>query len=258
MPAKLGAAAIVAALFLPAALAQWPAAALTGWLEDGSGGRWSLGGAEGTLWSGNATLLTAEGGTGSKRWRAVQNIRWKLRWTEIWRGSLRYEMSLEHGKALVDIGIGGIALENLDSQLPASILAGLFSGPLARYGWTGTLEAHSGSFKCRWNAYSCAGEIEILWRNAGVSEISDTKLGSYRSRIVGEGPAVHFDLATLEGRLQISGNGDVDAGGMRFNGQASASGDHADRLEAQLRTFGRRGSSPGVYVLEYRAPGRAG
>lgn len=256
MPEKLGIAAIVAALVLPAAIAQWPAATLAGWVEEGSGGRWSLGGAEGTLWKGKATLLGAEGSAGSKRWRAVQSVHWKLRWSEMWRGHLAFETTLEHGSTLLNIGIGGIALENLDAELPASILSGLLSGPLARYGWTGTLEARTGSFKCRWNASSCSGEIEILWNNAGVTEISDTALGSYRSRIVGEGQSVHFDLATINGRLQIAGSGDVDAAGMRFTGQASAKGNEADRLEAQLRTLGRRGPSPGVYVLEYRTPGR--
>lgn len=256
MPKKLVIAAIIAVLVVPAAIAQWPAATLSGWIEDGSGGRWSLGGAEGTLWNGHATLLAAEGSAGSGHWRAVQSIRWKLRWSELWRGRLGYETTLEHGSALVNVGIGGIAVENLDTQLPASILGGLFSGPLARYGWTGTLEARAGSFQCRWNAYSCTGEIEIVWKNAGVTELSDAVLGSYRSRIVGEGQAVHFDLATLEGRLQIAGRGDFGAGGMRFTGQASAHGADADRLEAHLRIFGRRGPSPGVYVLEYS--GRVG
>ncbi len=256
MPKKLIIAVIIAILVVPAAIAQWPAATLSGWIEEGSGGRWSLGGAEGTLWNGNATLLAIEGSAGSGHWHAVQSLRWKLRWSDLWRGRLGYEATLEHGSVLVNVGIGGITLENLNTQLPASILGGLFSGPLGRYSWTGTLEAHAGSFQCRWNAYSCTGEIEIVWNNAGVTELSDGVLGSYRSRIVGEGQAVHFDLATLAGSLQIAGNGNVDAGGMSFTGQASAHGANADRLEAQLRILGRRGPSPGVYVLEYN--GRVG
>ncbi len=255
MPAKLSLAAIIAILVLPAALAQWPAASLATWVEDGSGGRWSLGSADGTLWNGSATLLAADGSAGSRRWRPVQSLHWKLRWSEMWHGRLSYETTLEHGSALINFGLGGIAVEKLDAQLPAAVLGGLFSGPLARYGWTGTLAAKSASFDCRWNAYACAGEIEIAWNQAGITEISDTVLGSYRSRIVGEGQAVHFDLATLEGRLQISGNGDVNAAGMRFIGQAYAQGANADRLEAHLRTFGRRGPAPGVYVLEYRTGG---
>ena len=259
MSRKLALAALFTALFVPAAVSQWPAASLAGWVEDNSGGRWKLSGAEGTLWNGSATLLVTESGgasTSTQRWRVVQNVRWRWRWLEILQGRLAFDAGLEQGGALIAVSSGGVSVENLDTTLPASVLGGLLTGPLARYGWTGNLQARSAAFKCAWSGHACAGEVEILWSNAGISEISQTTLGSYRSRIIGEGQAVHFDLATLDGRLQIAGTGDVDSAGTRFTGEAYAQGAEADRLEAHLRTFGQRGGSAGKYVLDYRDGGK--
>ena len=258
MRAKLTYIVLFAVLFLPAVVLQWPAAWFQFRLEQSNGAQWMVSGAEGTIWDGKATLLMAERGIGSgnrinsERWRVVQSIGWKVRWNELWRGRLIFETALERGGAVITIGAGGVTLEKLDTQLPASVLSGVFSGPIGRYGWLGTLQAKSPLFKCAWHGAACEGEVDLLWKDAGVSEIPGPPFGSYRSRIVGEGQAVHFDLATLEGRLQITGAGDMNAGKLRFTGEASAAGVDAGRLEAQLRTLGRPAGTPGKYVLEYR------
>ena len=258
MRTKLTYAALFAAFFLVAALVQWPAATLQGTVQRTSGGRWSLSGAEGTLWNGGATLLQAEsGGVGggkanSGRWRVVQNLRWKVRWNALWQGRLAVEVALEQGSVLVTIKPTGVSLEKLDAQLPAAVLAGLISGQLGRYGWTGALQVQTPAFQCAWQGLDCTGAVELLWQDAGVTEIPGPALGSYRIRIVGEGSSIHFDLATQEGRLQLTGNGEVGARGLRFTGEASATGAQAGQLEAQLRVLGRPAGTPGKYVIEYR------
>ena len=258
MRAKLIYVALFAVFFLPAFVVQWPAAWFQVKLEQANGGQWMVSGAEGTIWDGKATLLMAERGSSSGnkidngRWRVVQNFRWKLRWNELWQGRLAFETVLEQGGVVIMISMRGVALEKLDTQLPASVLSGVFSGPIGRYGWMGVLQARSPAFKCAWHGAACEGELELLWKDAGVSEIPGPALGSYRSRIVGEGQTVHFDFTTIEGRLEITGTGDMDAGGLRFIGEASATGIDAGRLEAQLRTLGRPAGAAGKYVLEYR------
>lgn len=258
MRAKLIYVAIFAVFFVPAIVIQWPASWLQVRIGQANGSQWLVSGAEGTIWNGRAALMMADSGasSGNKisniRWRVVQNIRWKLRWNELWQGRLAFETTLEQGSVLILIRTAGIAVEELDTQLPASVLSGVFSGPIGRYGWMGVLQAKSPAFKCAWHSPACEGEIDLLWKDAGVSEIQGPALGSYRSRIVGEGQSVHFDLTTIEGRLQITGTGDVGAGGLRFNGEASATGIDAGRLEAQLRTLGRPVGSAGKYALEYR------
>lgn len=254
MGARLSAVAVFAAIFVPIAISQWPAASLQAWVERGSNGRFRLNGSEGTLWNGTATLLVADS---AKRWRVVQAVGWKLRWLEILRGRLAFDSRLEQGSALIALSPAGVSIEALETQLPAPVLNGLLAGPMARYGWTGGLALRAAAFHCAWNGYACTGAVEILWRGAGIAEISESALGSYRGRVVGEGQSLHFELATLEGRMQIAGSGDADAAGMRFTGEAYAQGEEADRLEAHLRTFGRRGTAAGKYILEYRAPAMA-
>ena len=257
MSSKLSYAAIFTAFVLTAAVIQWPAAWLQGWVEQASDGRWKLSGAEGTIWNGSASLLLTEnsGNRGRGSSRVFQNISWKLRGNELWNGRLVFETSLEQGNVLITLNATEWSMEKLDAQLPASALAGLTSGPMGRYGWTGLLQARSAVFKCSLQGRDCTGEVELLWKDAGVTEVPGPVLGSYRIRIVGEGPSVHFDLTTLEGRLQLAGKGEIGAAGLRFTGEASATGADAGPLEAKLRTLGRPAGSAGRYVIEYRESG---
>lgn len=243
--------------FLPiAAVVQWPASSLQGWTEQAGDGRWKIGGAQGTIWNGSATLLIADNGVGESaagdgRWRPVQNVRWQMRGSELLHGRLAYDTTFEQGSALIAISGGGVALEKLDAELPAAVLAGLMAGPVGRYGWNGMLQARSPRFSCSKDGQDCRGELDIVWKDAGVAEIPGPQLGTYLIHVVGEGSAVHFDLATLTGRLQIAGKGEVGAGGLRFSGEAAA-GTNAGQIEAQLRTLGRPAGTAGRYVIEYR------
>jgi len=261
MPSKLTYAAVFAAFSLPAIVFQWPAAWLQGRLEQASRGRWSLTAAEGTIWNGGATLLLAEAAGGgderfdARRWRAVQNIHWKLRWNEVWLGHLTFDTTLERGSVTVSINGSEVSLEKLEAQLPAMLLGGLISGPLGRYGWGGTLHTRAAAFRCSTHSTDCRGEIELIWRDASVAEIPGPVLGSYRLGVVGEGPSVHFDLSTQEGRLQVNGHGEAGAGGLRFSGDAAAVGADSGQLNAQLRTLGRPAGVPGKYIIEYREAG---
>lgn len=258
MSAKLTYAATFVAFFAAAAAIQWPAASLQYLMRPISGDRWNIGGASGTVWNGGATLLLAENGTGrptkvnARRWHAVQNVHWQLRWSDLWRGRLAVETLLEQGNVLVAIKPTGVSIEQLDAQLPATLLAGLISGPLGRYGWTGALHFRSSAFQCTWQGPACSGEIELLWMDAGVTEITGPALGSYRIRLIGEGSSVHFNLSTEEGRLQLTGSGEAGAGGLRFTGEAYATDPASAQLESQLRVLGRPAGTPGRYVLDYR------
>jgi len=241
-------------LFLLFALVlMWPATALAPWIGDASNRHWRLASAEGRLWNGKGVLLARTGD--SATWHSAQNIRWRLRWSDLWRGRFGVEAGVDQGGALVMVGLDGFYIEQLDATLTTALLGVLLPGALGRYGWAGSLHGRGKDFSCAWQSRTCQGEIELIWSNAGVAEILGGELGDYRIRLVGEGPTLRLDLSTLSGRLQIAGNGEIIANAVRFNGEAGATGPDAASLNNLLRTIGRPGATPGRFTIDYRGAG---
>jgi len=241
-------------LFLLAVAIQWPATALTPWLERASNGHWRLAAVEGRLWEGQGSLLARS--SDAAPWEIVQNLRWKIRWSTLWRGRLAADINIGPGAALFAVSPGGVSLEQFDVTLPATAAVALLPGALGRYGWAGDLRARGNSFACAWGNRSCNGEIELLWSGAAVTEVPGRILGDYRFRLVGEGQALRVDLATLSGRLEINGSGEITGKGLSFHGEAGASGSDAASLDALLRTLGRPAATPGKYLIDYRETAR--
>lgn len=242
--------------FLLAMAILWPASSLAPWIEGTSKGKLRLSSAEGRLWNGNGVLQARTGDSAS--WHSAQNIRWQLRWGELWRGRIGVEAGFEKGDALVLIGPGGLSIERLDATLATSLIGALLPGALGRFAWSGSLNARGQGFSCAWQGRSCQGEIELLWKDAAVAEIPGGDLGDYRIRLVAEGSNLRFDLATLRGRLQITGSGEVSANAFRFNGEAGAAGPSGAQLNSLLRTIGRQGSTPDKVIIDYRITGLSG
>ncbi|MBI5920546.1 MAG: type II secretion system protein N [Betaproteobacteria bacterium] len=236
--------------FALAAIILWPASALVPWVESGSNGHWRLSSTEGTVWNGSGMILSHS--SDGSAWQIAQNVRWQLHPGQLWRGRLLIETSLDQGNALITLTTDGVTLEQIDAALPAPMLLVLLPGALGRYGWAGMIHARTNAFNCAWRSHSCSGEIELLWKDAAVAEVPGSKLGDYRFRLVGEGQAMRVDLSTLSGRLQINGSGEIAASGLRFKGEASATGPDAAALDAMLRTLGRSSGTPGKYLIDYR------
>lgn len=242
--------------FLLAATILWPAASLSPWVESATNGRLRLASAEGRLWNGNGVLLGRTGDGGD--WHSAQNIAWRLRWSDLWRGRIGVETGFEHGDALFMVGIEGLYVERLDATLTASLIGVLLPGALGRYAWAGSMNARGSGFSCAWQSQNCQGEIALLWKDAGLAEVPGGDLGDYRIRMVGEGQALRFDLATLRGRLQITGSGEVSANAVRFRGEAGATGPSGAQLNNLLRTIGRQGATPDRFIIDYRGTGPGG
>jgi hypothetical protein len=240
-------------LFVFAAIVQLPAAWIAPWLAQASHQHWRLGAVEGTLWQGRATVygFDREGGG----WRDGRGLRWRTAWGEMlaWPPRLNVQVDLdEGGGARLAAGVRSWSIQRLDATLPAGQIAALLPGTLGDYGWYGTMRGRGAEFGCRWSLPECAGQIELTWEQAGVAQIPGPPLGDYRLRLTAEGGALRLDLATARGRLQITGAGELSAGQLRFNGEASAMGEGADNLVPILVSVGRPGGAPGRYVIEYR------
>lgn len=242
--------------FLLAAAILWPAASLAPWIDSASNGKLRLVSAEGRLWSGSGVLQARTGDSAS--WHSAQEIRWQLRWSELWRGQIGVDAGFEKGSAQARVGSDGIFIERLDASLSASLLGALLPGAVGRYGWAGSLNARSDGFGYSWQGGIYRGEISLQWDDAAVAEIPGGELGDYRIRMVGEGQNLRFDLATMRGRLQITGSGELSANALRFNGEASAGGPSATQLHNLLRTLGRQGATPDKVIIDYRIAGLGG
>lgn len=245
-------------LFTLACLLQWPAAWLASRLEDISHQHWRLAGAHGTLWNGSGMLMTTSATQGE--WRNVQEIRWQLRANALWRGQLNIDLQTEQGEAHVLLSPRGWSIENFDLTLPADEIIGQLEGAFGRYGWSGLLHTRGKHLACDWPRHDCLGEAILFWKDAAAREIHGPVWGSYQLRLVGEGPALRIDLSTLQGRLKLSGQGELaNSGKLNLSIEADTQVQNTsppeirqdESLERLLASLGRaRGN--GKYLLEYR------
>lgn len=234
-----------------AAVAQWPAAWVAPRIAQATHQRWRLGAVEGTIWHGRATVYGLD--RPSRRWRAGRGVGWRFSWGELLRGRLAVQVDLDDGGgARLAAGIQSWSIERLDAMVSADQVTALLPGALGEYGWSGRMHARTIQFRCLWASSQCAGRIELAWDDAGVTQIPGPTLGDYRLRLTAEGKALRFDLATIRGRLQITGSGELSAGSLRFNGEAAAAGENAGNLDTILRAIGRPGAARGRYLIEYR------
>jgi general secretion pathway protein N len=234
---------------LLAVLIQFPAAWIAPQIARVTNERWRVAAAEGTIWEGQATIYASHRG----QWYPGRGIKWRLIWKELARGLLAAQIDFDDGgKAQLAVGFRGWSLTGLDAAMPAAQMAALLPSALSDYGWSGMLNTRAETFRCAWSRRDCTGQMELAWTDAATAQIPGPALGDYRLRMTAEGEALRFDLKTERGRLQINGSGELSGGKLRFNGEASAMGEDAARLDAVLRTIGRPGSAPGRYLIEYR------
>ena len=236
--------------------AQWLAALLA----EASGGRLLLAEARGTVWSGSAVLVLAAG-PGA---RDAQALPGRLAWTLApgWadggptvRLSLQQACCLPQGLGLVATpGWGGWRLTGPETasptvpvvlgRWPAAWLAGLGT-PWNTLKPTGTMQLTSPGFEIESVQgrlrFSGSAELQLLDVAASLSTLP--WLGDYRLALTGDaarGDAATVVLSTLRGALQLSGQGQIAAGRLRFEGQAEAAVGSEAALANLLNIIGRR------------------
>jgi len=237
-----------------------PAAWLADAVESGSNGHLVLADARGSLWRGSAVLLLA-GGTGSRDARALPG---RLEWT-LWPSGLGLAVELRHACCLngapqvrLQPGFGTLAVRLQGAptwigQWPAAWLAGLGTpwntldlGGALRLASPGlTLQSAQG----RWRVEGSAA-VEVLNATSRVAIVPS--LGSYRLQL-GSDPArrgaAQLNLSTIEGALQLSGQGSLGPGGLRFRGEAQAAEADQAVLNNLLNIIGRRNGARSVIAI---------
>jgi general secretion pathway protein N len=242
--------AVTVLVFLPAA---W----LGPMVERQTGGRLTLGDAQGTLWRGSAFVGGAAGEGGSVTPLLPGRFSWRLSPLVLFG---QVNMELANDKALAQpVRISGSLSQWQVSAgellLPAEGLSGL-GAPL------NTL-APSGVIKLSWNlldiarqgqAVAVQGRTVLSLTDMGARMSPIKPLGSYEMAMDWRGQRADLVLRTVRGALLLSGSGNLENGRLRFSGQASAADGYEDTLGNLLNLLGQRRMVNGknIIALEFR------
>jgi general secretion pathway protein N len=242
--------AVTVLLFLPAA---W----LGPMVERQTGGRLTLGDAQGTLWRGSAFVGGAAGEGGAVTPLLPGRFSWRLSPLVLFG---QVSMDLANSQALGQpVRVSGSwsqwQVSAGELLLPAEGLAGL-GAPL------NTL-APSGVIKLSWNLLDIArqgqtvavqGRTVLSLTDMG-SRMSPIKpMGSYEVAMDWRGQRADMALRTVRGALLLSGSGNLENGRLRFSGQAQAAEGYEDTLGNLLNLLGQRRMVNGknIIALEFR------
>lgn len=186
-----------------ALVATAPATLIDARLQRASDGRLRLAEAQGTVWSGAGQLeiRDARGRNG-----VAKPLTWHLRPGDLLRARLGYEIGLDPGSRPFPVTVfaSRIELADADIGLPAATL-GYLVPRLAPLGLSGEVNVQVQRLSI--GPRLTRGSATLQWRNAGSALSPVSPLGEYELRLAGDGPAVHVTLATLQGPLQLDGQG---------------------------------------------------
>lgn len=236
-----------------------PAAWLAPLVENRTGGRLTLGDAQGSLWRGSAFIGAAPSGKDAVTALLPGRFAWRLS-PLVLLG--RVEATLENAEVLSNaVGIRGSwsawTVSASSMALPAERLAAL-GAPL------NTLQP-SGRMKLGWQPLTLArnsiGGVDVngvmtLDLLAMASRLSPVKpLGSYRMRFDWQGRQARLTLTTLDGAMLLNGSGRLQDGHLQFSGTAEAAAGQEEKLATLLSLLGQRRQMNGrnVIGLEFKS-----
>lgn len=236
---------------LVCAPARWLGAALA----QATGGRVLLTQAHGVWWQGQAGLELAGGAGAQDRAALPGQLSWRLRpSTSGLHLSLQADccMTTPWAMRLQPRWLGRLALEwaleTHQSQWPAALLVGLGT-PWNTLQLQATVSVQTSGLRVLFDQGRPKTEGQLLVELRDVSSRLSTlqPMGSYRFVWQGAGLA-HSDahnsdtlrLSTVQGALQLHGQGQWLAGRLRFSGEAQAAPGREDALANLMNILGRR------------------
>ena len=221
-----------------------PASWLASGIQAATEGQVQLQEARGTVWNGSARLVL----TGGKDSRDHTTLPTRLGWTlrpALTGASIALQSDCctqAPVLARLQPGWNAMTIKVSDSliQLPADMLSGLGT-PWNTVALQGQLRLSTVGLALQYQAGRASSEgLTRLEALAVSSRLSPLKpLGSYRLDVEG-GDNARMNLSTLNGDLQLSGQGQWVGSRLHFNGEASASPEREAALSNLLNILGRR------------------
>jgi len=228
-----------------------PARWLAALVQQASGEQVMLLAPQGSVWQGSAQLVLS-GGSGSRNAMALPGrLTWRLRPTLSGASlQLSADCCTQQPLALqlMPLGWGSarLTLSNSQSQWPASLLSGLGT-PWNTVQAQGLLAASTEDFSLKWaqGQLSLTGRLQIDATQISSRLSTLQPMGSYRLTLQG-GATPTLALDTLEGSLQLTGQGQWVAQRLRFTGAASAAPGSVEALSNLLNIIGRRNGARAI------------
>jgi general secretion pathway protein N len=238
-------------------LAFLPAAMLGQVVEARTGGRLTLGDAQGTLWRGSAFLGGAPGPNGAVTPLLPGRFSWRVSPLALLG---QVDVQLENPDALaqaVDVR-GGWS----QWQVSPSTLA-LAADNLAGLGAPLNTIAPSGKMDLSWSPLLIerAGQSVAVTGHTALtltdmsSRLSSLKpLGSYAVALDWRGARADLNLSTLRGALRLDGKGEIVNGRLHFSGTAQAAQGYDETLGNMLNLLGQRRmvGDKNIIALEFK------
>ena len=230
-----------------------PARWLAGSVERATAGRLLLAEPRGTVWNGSAQL-SLTGGAGSTDAIALPSrVDWKLQLRPT--GLLaQLETACCTSRPLVlrirpQWGGNEVQVADGQSQWPAALLAGLGT-PWNTLQLDGNLLLETRGLSVEWveGRLSIAGRAELTAQRMSSRLSTLRPMGSYRMTLLG-GDTPTLTLDTLEGSLNLSGQGQWVGSRLRFSGAASAAPDREEALANLLNIIGRRSGPRSIITI---------
>jgi general secretion pathway protein N len=224
-------------LFAPA---RWLASAV----QRASGERLVLSEPRGTVWNGSAQVVLTGGAGSADRSALPGRVDWRLR--PRWNGAVAHlqaaccmtqPLALD---ARWRWGGGALAVADARSQWPAVLLTGLGT-PWNTLQLDGDLQLSTQGLSVEWaeGRLALAGRAELLAQRVSSRLSTLRPMGSYRMLLQG-GSTPTLRLETLEGSLQLTGDGQWVGSRLRFSGVAQAAPEREAALANLLNIIGRR------------------
>ena len=238
-------------------LAFLPASWLGPMVEQQTGGRLTLGDAQGTLWNGSAFVGGAPGEGGAVTPLLPGRFAWRLS-PLVLLGQVH--MEVENPKALArKVAIDGSwsqwQVSGGELLLPAEGLAGL-GAPLNTLAPTGTIRLVWNTLDLlrQPNTVAVQGRTVLTMNDMGSRMSPIRPLGSYEMIFDWRGSQADLNLRTVRGALVLTGSSMLQNGRLRFSGQASAAEGYEQTLGNMLNLLGQRRMVNGknIIALEFR------
>ena len=234
-------------------LASLPASWLAGAIREGTAGQVVLADARGTLWTGSGQLVLS-GGEGSRASAALPDrLSWRLRPALT---GLMLDVQADcctpaplHWQIGPRWGGWRLTLADSRSQWPALVLAGL-GAPWNTLQAEGRLDLVTNGLSVEWaeGRTVVAGRAELTARDISSRLSTLRPMGSYRFIVTG-GSTATLQLETLEGSLQLSGQGQWVGSRLRFQGEATAAPEREAALSNLLNIIGRRQGARSIITV---------